>query len=232
MKEKILEAINEIIDKDSTTRSPFLRLAEMYLSEAKYEQVLTWAAAAMQIKPTEDIDEDNLDYQDTPHRLMYEALYGLAEYNASKRHFDQCFAYQPFNTKYLTDYRRYYELPYLCFIKAPASVDINYPTEKIVVEQTGADWMVYIPEGYTLPADGIMTGYKQALDNSKYFMAFTNGITEEPQAFMIYTKMVQKVDNFSEILAQENAAQLIWEEMKKFSQAMICGRARIISNNK
>jgi len=227
-----IASYTKAFDIEPKRREPLMRLAEMYYKESKAAHVIAYVAAALQIPPSTFYSNNSAYYEYLPHEYMYWALWQKGEYNASKRHFDYCLAYKPFHSKYLTDYRWYFELPYISFVKSAAPADVNYPVEKIITEQAKADWMVYIPEGYSLPADGIMTGYKQALDNSKYFMAFTDGVTEEPRAFMIHTKMAQKVENFSEILTQENAAQLIWDEMKRLTQAMICGRARIIINNK
>lgn len=234
-RDQAIWSYTKAFDLEPKRREPLMRLAEMYYQEGKADHVIAYVASALQI-PLGNFYANNAAYYEyLPHEYMYWALWQKGEYNASKRHFDQCFAYKPSHSKYLTDYRWYYELPKLCFVKAPASADINYPAEKIIEEFSSnpekVDWAVFIPEGYKLPADGIMTGYKQALDNSKYFMGFTDGTDGSCKAFMIHKKMIEKIENFSELLSLENTADLVWEKMKSLNQTMICGRARIIKSN-
>lgn len=229
---KAIHSFVDAFDSDPNQRAPFIRIAEHYRKLGSADHVIAYVASALQVAPSEETQEDP-DYQNIPHELMYWALWEKEEYNASKRHFDQCLAYQPFNSQYLTDFKNYYELPTITLLHKTGNVtppaDINYPEDKILPDNS-ADWRIYIPDGYELESDSVMCAFKQALDNKKYYMAFNDGTEGSHLGFMIHKKLVEKVKNFDEIMGQENYSELVWEEMKKLNQHMVCGRAKIIKN--
>lgn len=140
------EAIHAWIDAFDacpTRREALMKIAEYYYSAGSPDHVIAYVAAALQIKEGNFYANFTPYYQQMPHELMYWALWQKGEYNASKRHFDLCFAYQPFNSKYLHDYRYYYELPTISIVvptlrdsaalqKTISSISsLNYPQEKI-----------------------------------------------------------------------------------------------------
>lgn len=232
------KAIYSYIDAFDTfphRREPLMKVAEYYRHVGSVDHVLSYTAAAMQIMGQDFYANYQPYYEYVPHELMYWALWEKKEYNASKRHFDQCLAYQPFNPKYLHDFGNYYELPTITILSQGATATnisrLDYPSEKIL-EDNSADWRVYVPEGYTLESDAILCAFKQASDNKKYFIGFNDGEIDSHKSFMIHKKLIEKIKNFDELMSKENFSDLIWEEMKKLSQAMVCGRAKININKK
>lgn len=200
----VKDAIHSWVDSFDacpTRREPLMKIAEYYYQHNNPEGVIAYAGAAVQIMGDNFYANFQPYYENLPHELLYWALWKKDEYHASKKHFDICLAYQPFNPKYLFDFRWYYELPKLSFIipslGRPEGLDrcvksiqaLNYPQEKIeviieegdetvpkklksgVAKATG-DWIVYAANDIEFHPDSIMCAFKQAMDNRKYFMAF------------------------------------------------------------
>lgn len=115
--QKALAAYIAAFDIDPNRREPLMKMAEYYWRKGSPDHVIPLVAAALQIKGDGGFYANFQPYyEQVPHELMYWALWQKGEYNESKRHFDICFAYQPFNPKYLHDYRFYYKLPKISFV--------------------------------------------------------------------------------------------------------------------
>jgi len=143
--QKAIHSYIDAFDTCPTRREPLMKIAEYYRRYGSADHVLSYVAAALQIPGDNFYANFQPYYENVPHELMYWALWEKGEYNASKRHFDHCLAYQPFNSKYLQDYRNYYQLPTMSII-APIKgrpegtkrmlesiKNLNYPQDKIEV---------------------------------------------------------------------------------------------------
>ena len=142
------EAISWMIkafNLEPNRREPLMKIAEHFYKLNQPDHVIAYVAAALQIKGTEFYANYQPYYEHVPHEMMYWALWQKGELRASKDHFDVCFALQPFNSKYLADYRWYYNLPKISFVlptkgrpegleRCVVSIEkLNYPPEKIEV---------------------------------------------------------------------------------------------------
>jgi glycosyltransferase involved in cell wall biosynthesis len=138
-------AYAKAFDIDGTRREPLMRLAEHYYKLGKADQVIAYAAAALQIKGSGFYADYQPYYEQLPHELLYWALWQKDEPKASHQHFDICMSYQPFNPKYLADYHWYYKLPKVSIIiptigrpegldRVLKSIDaLNWPKEQLEV---------------------------------------------------------------------------------------------------
>lgn len=143
--QKAIHSFIDAFDTLPTRREPLMRIAEYYYKAGSPDHVIGYVAAALQMKGDAFYANFQPYYENVPHEWMYWALWQKNEYLASKQHFDICMAYQPFNSKYLHDFRYYYELPKISIIAPikgrPEGTDrlvesikrLNYPQEKIEV---------------------------------------------------------------------------------------------------
>jgi len=111
-----IAAFTQAFDICSTRREPLMKLAEMYYREGNADAALVYASAAIQITGDNFYANYQPYYENVPHEILYWALWQKGEHTASRRHFDICMGYQPFNPKYLHDFRWYYDLPKVSFI--------------------------------------------------------------------------------------------------------------------
>lgn len=136
-----MNAFNEV----PTRREPLMKIAEHYYKLGMVDHVIAYVSAALQIKGDNFYANFQPYYENMPHEMMYWALWQKKELRASKTHFDICLGYQPFNQKYLHDFRFYYELPKMSIVIPTLgrpeglvgvlkSIDrLNYPKDKIEV---------------------------------------------------------------------------------------------------
>lgn len=224
-------------DLDPNRREGLMRVADIYYHEGKPDHVIAYVAAALQVSFDSEIYTDDTSYYEyLPHEYMYWALWQKGEYLASKKHFDICMGYLPFSSKYLHDFRYYYELPKITIVAsngvtdalATSTTTLNYPSEKIElvnegdpVEKRTGEWLVYIDKDYSFEPDCLMAAFKQAMDNKKLFMEFEDGL--EPgsgNGCMISKKLLDKI-------TKGNGGGTLWEEASKLGHSMRCGRAKI-----
>jgi len=113
-----LNAYREAFDLCPTRREPLMKMAEFYYKRKMVDQTIAYTAAALQIKQGEGHFYANFQpyYENIPHEMMYWALWEKGEIAASKDHFDMCYLYQPFYSKYMHDFRFYYKLPKISFV--------------------------------------------------------------------------------------------------------------------
>lgn len=239
-------------------RDPLMKISEYYYRNHSVDHVISYVAAALQIKPGNDFYGNYQPYYTyLPHEMMYWALWQKQEYKASKMHFDICFAYQPFNEKYLKDYQWYYRLPKLTFIEelngdedaqvaTEASIaeitwpiesltlvtrDANDPDEKSIreiVDEAEDGWCVFVPAGFTFEKDSVMTAFKVAMDNGRKFIAFNTG-KPSPDAGGPCEVFLVKKDVYAKIVASADTyvSSSTWEAVRKATQPMWCKRALI-----
>jgi len=228
--QKAIHSFVDAFDTNPTRREPLMKIAEYYYRVKSADHVLSYTAAAMQIKGDNFYANYQPYYENVPHEMMYWALWEKGEYNASKRHFDQCFAYLPFKSEYLRDFSKYYEVPKMTLIidgtsteaqtnQTIASIEgLNYPAAKKEisfegdpVENRTGTWTIILPAGTILHPDSVMCAFKQAMDNNKMFMAF-----EDNETYMINEKLIKKMKEGE-----------IFPQVKALAQMMTCARAKV-----
>lgn len=230
--QKAVHSYIEAFNTHPLRREPMMKIAEYYYNNRMHHHVIAYVAAAMQIRGDDYYANYQPYYENVPHEWMYWALWQTEEFQASKQHFDICLAYQPFNPKYLHDFRYYYELPKLSVVlSADANKEVgdsvralNYPQEKITIchegdgEERAGDWIVFVEPGVTLEPQSVICAFKQAMDNQMKFMAFGDS-----KSCMIHRALLEKIrgnfDGFDDL----------WDKMQKMGQAMRCGRAKVIN---
>ena len=143
--QKAIHSWIDAFDTCPTRREPLMKIAEYYNRVGSPQHVVSYAGAAMQIKPGNFYANFQPYYEDAPHELMYWALWELGEYNASKQHFDICVGYHPFKSEYLRDMRNYFKLPKMSIViptlretdkldRLLTSIkNLNYPQDQIEV---------------------------------------------------------------------------------------------------
>jgi len=141
--ESAIEWYHNSFTIESGRREALMRLAQLYYEKRDAQKTLCYCAMALEILESNFYANDLSDYTNKPHELMYWALWQLGRTEESKKHFDLAFNYQIHNSKYLFDYRWYYELPKVSIIipnlgrpdglkRCLDSIEIlNYPRELI-----------------------------------------------------------------------------------------------------
>lgn len=127
-----------------TRREALMRLAQYYYEKKMPDQTIAFASAALQVKRGDEFYGNYQPYyENLPHEMLYWALWIKDEPRASLDHFQVCFDLQPFNPKYLHDFRFYFKLPKISFViptlgreeglkKLLESIkNLNYPQDKI-----------------------------------------------------------------------------------------------------
>lgn len=209
----IREAIHNWIDAfdmNPGRREPLMKIAEHYYKAGSVDHVIAYVAAALQIKEGSFYANFQPYYENLPHEWMYWALWQKGEYNAAKRHFDICFALQPFNSKYLHDYRYYYELPKISIVAPvkgrPGGIEslinsieeLNYPRDKIETillydgEISHKQWEV--DENFIVQSRSERLGVPKTLKHGvnlstgEWIIYAANDMTFEPDAIMAALK--------------------------------------------
>ena len=143
--QKAIHSYIDAFDAFPGRREPLIKIAEYYRRFNSPDHVIAYTAAALQIPGDGFYANYQPYYENLPHELMYWALWQKGEYNASKRHFDLCFAYQPFNSQYLKDFANYYNLPKMSIViptlgraegvarLLESVLKLNYPKDKLEV---------------------------------------------------------------------------------------------------
>ena len=161
-REEAIASYAKAFDMEPGRREPLMKLAELYWKEGKPDQAVAYASAALQIKAGNFYANYAPYYEYLPHEILYWGLWQREEVFASKDHFDICMAYQPFNPKYLHDFRFYYNLPEMSFViptlgrpeglkKCIESIkNLNYPQDKIEI--------IVVHDGESLPTDILEDG--------------------------------------------------------------------------
>lgn len=228
-------------DADPTRREPLMKMAEYYYNNRRPEPLIALLNAVLSIKDNDSYMNHRPYYEHLPHEMMYWALWQKEEITASRMHFDVCLAFQPFNHKYLYDFRWYYPLPKMSFVipstktaeelaAAIGSIKaLNYPQDQIEilieetfekgVEKATGDWYIRAGEDLRFEEDALMAAFKTAYDNSKKFMAFSEG-----DFFMIRKDLEEKLCDVS--------PDQLYGQLDMLNQNMRCHRAKVsLSSN-
>lgn len=241
-------------DFDTNRREPFMKIAEYYYQLRKPDQVLAYAAAALQVKGESFYSNFQPYYEHLPHEMLYWALWEKGEKEASRQHFDVCMGYQPHSSKYLNDYQFYYKIPKVsCIIlnrtgstRCEDSLkEISYPTEyleysksesgisdanaiKQLVDSCTGNWIIVTRDDVAFEKDSIIHAIMQANNNGKLYMQFNTGDDLVP-VFMINKRAIRYLGN--EILDTDfttsTAYKLLFAKIEKLGHMMTCSRAKV-----
>lgn len=130
---------------DSSRREAPLRLASYYYQTGDAQKTANYGAMALQIPKSYFYADNQEDYGAYPHELMYWATWQLGDRASSKDHFDKALAFKPEYSKYLYDYRFYYDCPLVSIIIPQLGREdglkrcldsikaLNYPQDRIEV---------------------------------------------------------------------------------------------------
>mgnify|MGYP006921293522 CR=1 FL=1 len=144
-RENAIASFANAIDLEPNRREPYMKLAEIYYREGRPDQTIAYVAAALQVKGVDFYANYQPYYEQLPHEMMYWALWQKGEAHASMDHFNVCLGYQPYNPKYLHDFRFYFNLPKISFViptlgrqagleRVINSIKaLNYPQDKVEI---------------------------------------------------------------------------------------------------
>lgn len=96
---------------ESGRRESLLRLAQYFAERNDHQKVICYASAALQIPEGNFYANQQEDYADKPHTLLYWAFLNLNRRKEAKEHFDKAFAFKPLSSRHLFEYRYFYNLP-------------------------------------------------------------------------------------------------------------------------
>lgn len=101
--EEGLQSYHRAFLTDGERRESLIKLAEYCLSKDDYRRTVAYCEAALSI-PYSGFYATNMDhYRQTPHWLLYRALWWLGDKKESKEHWKKALEYQPLNPKFLSD---------------------------------------------------------------------------------------------------------------------------------
>ena len=113
---KAVEWYHKAFQEDSSRREALIKLAEFYYREKDWQRCACYAAASLEIKWHGFYANNKYHYEHIPHELLAEMEWYLGNKDKSKEHYDKCLAYQPYNARFLHDYRFHYSLPKVSFL--------------------------------------------------------------------------------------------------------------------
>lgn len=128
---------------DCSRREPLMKIARFYQHNNNHRAAACYATAAMEIPWVDFYANNKAHYTSEPHEILYWARGWMGDVEAAKAHILKALEYQPLNSKYLHDYRFYFELPKVSIIlptlgreeglkKCLKSIDaLNYPQDKV-----------------------------------------------------------------------------------------------------
>jgi tetratricopeptide (TPR) repeat protein len=115
-KKEAVEWFKKAFDEDSGRREALIRLAEFYYREKDWQKCACYAAASLEIGWSGYYANNKYHYEHIPHELLAEVKWYLKDKAGSKYHFDKCLEFQPYNSRFLHDYRFHYPIPKVDFI--------------------------------------------------------------------------------------------------------------------
>jgi glycosyltransferase involved in cell wall biosynthesis len=98
-----LNSWNQAFLLDGTRREPLMRLARYFYGRGDHHKTAAYAAAALAIPRQGNYMENEDNYRQGPHELLYVSLWHLGDRRESKYHWKQAIDYQPKNPKFLHD---------------------------------------------------------------------------------------------------------------------------------
>jgi len=131
---------------ESGRREPLMRLCQYYFEKNDPQKVASFAKAALEIPISNFYANNADDYADKPHAFLHWSLYCLGRRDEALYHFNISRQYKPLLSKYLFEYRYFYELPKVTILiptlgrpeglqKCLESIKrLNYPQELIEVQ--------------------------------------------------------------------------------------------------
>lgn len=113
------------VDHCPERREPLMKLAEYYFKTNRHLQAIIYAEAALSIEKTPFYSNDEKNYKDGPHSMLYVSYWWMGNKEKSKEHWKKAIAFCPTNPKYIDDGKFY-------------TVDINqYPKISFVIPTMG-----------------------------------------------------------------------------------------------
>lgn len=100
-----------------------------------------------------------------------------------------------------------------------------------MMKSAAGDWIIYASDKAEFTTNSLMTAFKTAMDNRKFFMAFNTGSVEAGadvcEHFMIHKRLLPKIGDrlFDAEFKETGYTDLLWEQMSRMNQAMRCERA-------
>jgi len=88
---------------DGLRAEPFLRISQWYYDQRRFAECVAFASAALQCKPTGFYMENARDFRETPHHLLYSALYWMGDKRRALDHWNRCLEFEPTNPVFLRD---------------------------------------------------------------------------------------------------------------------------------
>ena len=174
--------------EDSSRREALIKLAEFYYRKQDWQKCACYAAASLEIRWHGFYANNKYHYEHIPHELLAEATWHLGDREKSKQHFNKCLEYQPYNPKFLHDYRFHYSLPKVSFLiptlgrpdglnRCVASID-NLIYEKNLIEK------IIVEDE---PRKGVPIRMKEMFEKStgEYIVFASNDTEFAPESLMI-----------------------------------------------
>jgi glycosyltransferase involved in cell wall biosynthesis len=96
---------------DPNRRESLIKLARFYQHNNVPKSAAAFAAAALQIPKNDYYANQQEDYEDAPHSVLYWAKGWMGDIEGAKEHLLKCLEYQPYNEIYLRDTSYYFEYP-------------------------------------------------------------------------------------------------------------------------
>lgn len=162
--DEMLKWYMKSMDYNSDRREPLLKLAEFYFRKGKHKLVVIYAEASLLIKETPFYSNDEKNYRNYPHELLYVSYWWLGDKIKSEEHYRKALAFCPNNKKYIED-GKFYEKrepvePKLTFViptlgreeglkRCLESIKLlNYPQHKIeiIVKQDSFENRIGVPK--------------------------------------------------------------------------------------
>lgn len=215
---RAISAFIESYDMEPMRREPLMEIAEIYYKENKPDHVISYVAAALQIRQGDFYANFQPFYEAYPHEMMAWALFMKGEVHAAKDHFDTCIAYEPFNPKYLHLMQFYYKLPKMSFIiptlgrpeglkKCIDSIKaLNYPQNRIeIIVLHDGEHTKFRHEGVMTYLSGERNGVPATLklgvkaSTGDWIVYASNDIEFTPDSIMIALKT--SMDNYKDFMA-------------------------------
>lgn len=93
-----------------------MKLAEYYFNRNKWNQVISFCNAMLDIPQGSFYASQTENYTHKPHHFLYVAYWQLGNREKSTEHFWKAYNYCPLHSKYLHDMRFYKSLPKITII--------------------------------------------------------------------------------------------------------------------
>lgn len=172
-----LEWYHKAFLTESGRREPFIKLADYFYKKGDPQRTAAYVEAVLTIPKSNFYANFQDHYENYPHELAYWAYWQLGDKEKSKEHFDKAFAFRPLHSKYLHDYRFYYDLP-LVTILLPTLGKRPEGLERCLDSIKKLNYPQYLIETIVLkdePRRGVPERVKEGVEKSKgYHIVFAS----------------------------------------------------------